>query len=169
VVVTFIQGTTPTISFVNGVLSSNFASDNQWYLNDSLIRDATQQDYVPKVSGSYTVRLEIVAQTLDTSLPRVLLCNGSFSAPYVVKDSSLGTPLVVVYPSPMVDHLTLTNKTASPAMVRIFDLYGRQLVVIPGLLGTQLVDVSRWGKGTYFIEVIDGQTHKKAHVEVLKL
>jgi hypothetical protein len=162
VVVTMVASTTPAISAVNGVLVSNLANNNQWYLNDSLIAGATQQDYTPGTPGTYTVRL-----TVDTSANGV--CEGPFSSPYQFTDSAARTPNVQIYPNPITNLLMLHNQRPSPATVRIFNLLGQQMVTITGLTGTQQLDVAAWGLGTYMIEIIDEQTHKKAHVEILKL
>lgn len=164
VVVTMVASTTPSISAVNGVLVSDAANNNQWYVNDSLIAGATQQDYTPVTPGTYTVRL-----TIDTSAGLNGVCYGPFSSPYQFTDSAAQTPNVQVYPNPITNLLTLHNQRPSPATVRIVNLLGQQMVTITGLTGTQQLDVAAWGLGTYLIEIIDEPTHKKTHVEILKL
>jgi hypothetical protein len=169
VIVTVIKSTAPAIIDVNGLLFSNYSDDNQWYLNDSPIPGATEQVYTPATPGSYTVRIEVRARAGDPQLPSTAGCDGPFSAPYVLKDTSLPSSPVQVYPNPVVNELTLQNLSASPSTVRIFDMFGRQLLMIPGLLGTQVLDVRRWGKGIYLIQMTDQGTRKVTHVEVLKL
>lgn len=47
----------PVITQNGTVLSSNFASGNQWYLDGNAIKGATGQNYSPTLSGNYTVRI----------------------------------------------------------------------------------------------------------------
>ena len=47
--------TTPTISQVGNVLMSNSSTNNQWYLNGTLISGATAQSYTVTQDGTYSV------------------------------------------------------------------------------------------------------------------
>lgn len=51
----------PAISLSGVNLTSNFAANNQWYLNGTLIAGATSQTYTPLVSGIY--RVDVTANT----------------------------------------------------------------------------------------------------------
>ncbi|WP_461453592.1 S8 family serine peptidase [Mucilaginibacter sp.] len=57
----------PTITSNGSVLSSNFSSGNQWYLNGSIINNATGQTYIPAGSGNYKVRVTSGTGCSDTS------------------------------------------------------------------------------------------------------
>ncbi|MFI5135519.1 MAG: hypothetical protein ACHQD9_06675, partial [Chitinophagales bacterium] len=47
----------PIISFIGDTLFSNYAGDNQWYLNNVIIPGATDNFYVPGQSGNYKVEI----------------------------------------------------------------------------------------------------------------
>src|SRR4030095_13500277 len=46
---------TPVVSLSGNVLSSSYASGNQWYLNGNAITGASNQTYTPPVDGNYSV------------------------------------------------------------------------------------------------------------------
>jgi len=168
--VVYLVTTVPTITAVNGVLVSNFAAGNQWYLNDSLIYGATHQDYTPQTTGSYTLRVGLGFPPLSDSVPiGVGGCYSEFSAPVTITDSTLGTPQVLVYPNPAVDELTLVNKRPTPVTIRIFDMMGRNLMTRQGMTGTVVVDVRRWGKGAYIVLMIDEGTQQQNKIMILRL
>jgi hypothetical protein len=171
VVVTYLDQVVPVVTLVNGVLMSNSATGNQWYLNDSLIQGATRQQYTPQVPGSYTVRVENGFQNVDTSTFQIGVggCWSEFSLPFVITDSIYITPQVLVYPNPVADVLTLNNKLAGPVTVRIFNLMGQQVAGLVGVVGTIQVDVSRWSKGAYILQIIDQKTQQQEKVVVLRM
>lgn len=47
----------PTVTLDGKILSSNYISGNQWYLNNSILTGVTTQKYTPTVSGLYAVRV----------------------------------------------------------------------------------------------------------------
>ena len=89
--------------------------------------------------------------------------------PFVITDSIYIAPLVLIYPNPVVDVLTLSNKQSGPVTVRIFNLMGQEVFEEQGVTGTVLVDVSRWSKGPYFVQVIDQRTQQTEKAVVLRL
>jgi hypothetical protein len=171
VVVTYLDQVVPTITLVNGVLVSSAPSGNQWYLNDSTIEGATHQQYTPPGPGSYTVRVGFGVQTVDTSTFQIGVggCYSQYSLAYLITDSIDIIPQVSVYPNPVVDVLTLSNKLAGPVTVRIFNLMGQQVFQEQGITGTVQVDAGRWRKGAYFVQVIDQRTQQEEKVVVLRL
>lgn len=48
---------TAKITESEGILSSNFTTNNQWYLNGKAIIGATNQQFTPKENGFYTVEI----------------------------------------------------------------------------------------------------------------
>lgn len=171
VVVTYLDQVVPVISMAGGVLMSNLATGNQWYLNGSVIQGATHQQYTPQSPGSYTVRVENGIQAVDTSTFEIGAggCWSQFSVPYVVTDSIYIIPQVVVYPNPVSDVLTLVNKLAGPVTVRVFNLMGQQVTALTGMVGIAQVDVSRWSKGTYFLQIIDQETQQQEKLVVVRM
>jgi hypothetical protein len=169
--VSYVGLTAPVISDANGVLVSSFSTGNQWYLNDSAIRGATHQNYTPRVPGSYTVRVGIGVRTIDTTTFQIGVggCFTEFSAPWVLADSDFVAPVVLVYPNPAVDFVTLQNKRSGPVTVRIFNLMGQQVFGVAGMTGVLQVDVSRWGKGVYFVELTDQGSQQQDKAVMVKL
>ena len=171
VVVTYFSQLVPTIAMVSGVLVSSSATGNQWYLNDSIIQGAAHQQYTPPGPGSYTVRVETGVQAVDTSTFQIGVggCWSQYSLPYLITDSIYNVPQVSVYPNPVADVLTLSNKLAGPVTVRIFNLMGQQVWMGQSLVGTVQVDAGRWSKGAYFVQVIDQRTEQEEKVVILRL
>ncbi len=171
VAITYLDQLVPVITMVNGVLVSNWATGNQWYLNGSIIQGALHQHFTPSAPGSYTVRVENGIQTVDTSTFQIGVggCWSQYSLPYVITDSVYITPDVLVYPNPAINVLTLSNRQSGPVTVRIFNLLGQAVFEGQGVVGTVQVDVGRWSKGAYFVLVIDERTKQQEKVVVLRL
>jgi Secretion system C-terminal sorting domain len=171
VAITYLDQLVPVITMVNGVLVSNWATGNQWYLNGSIIQGALHQQFTPSAPGSYTVRVENGIQTVDTSTFQIGVggCWSQYSLPYIITDSVYITPDVLVYPNPAINVLTLSNRQSGPVTVRIFNLLGQAVFEGQGVVGTVLVDVGRWSKGAYFVLVIDERTKQQEKVVVLRL
>jgi hypothetical protein len=87
----------------------------------------------------------------------------------VITDSINVVPQVSVYPNPVVDVLTLSNKLAGPVTVRIFNLMGQEVWQGQSIVGMVQVDAGRWSKGAYFVQVIDQRTQQEEKVVVLRL
>jgi Secretion system C-terminal sorting domain len=168
---TYIGQVIPIITLVNGSLWSNYPEGNQWYLNDSVIEGATHQRYTPMTTGSYTVRLGVDVRTIDTTTFQVGEggCWSPFSAPYVIVDSILTVPQVAIFPNPVGDVLTLSSKQAGPLTVRVFNLMGQEVWEVVGFQRTTQVDVSRWSKGVYFVQVVDQETQQVGKQVVVRL
>jgi hypothetical protein len=171
VVVAYIDQVQPVISDVNGVLYSSYGEGNQWYLNEKPIRGATNQQYTPRVPGSYTVRVGVGVRTVDTTTFQIGVggCYSSFSVPWIIVDSNLVAPQVLEFPNPVSDVMTLWNKAAGPVTVRVFNLMGQQVFGGNGLVGTSQVRVSAWAKGLYFVQIIDERSQQQQKVVVVKL
>lgn len=171
VVLTYLDQLVPTITMANGVLVSSSPTGNQWYKNDSVIRGATHQEYTPQGPGSYSVKVGVGVQTVDTTTWQIGVggCWSDPSAPFVISDTIYTVPQVVVYPNPLSAVMTLANQRSGPVTVRVFDLMGRQVMTMRGVTGTVLVDVGRWAKGAYFVQIIDEGTQLQEKVVVVKL
>ena len=170
--ITYVDELVPAVAMQNGVLVSSYATGNQWYLNDSIIRGATHQQFTPQGPGSYTVRVEVGVQAIDTSTFQIGVggCYSQYSLPYVIADSNLVTPQVLVYPNPMVDVLTLVNKRSGPVTVRIFSMMGQEMGLLANMGGgVTTVNVAGWSKGVYVVFVVDQGTQQTSKVVVVKL
>lgn len=169
--VTYINQLQPVITDINGVLHSSYPTGNQWYLNSKPVRGATNQQFTPRVPGSYTVRVGIGVQAIDTTTFQIGVggCYSDFSAPWVIADSNLVAPQVIEFPNPVTDVMTLWNKAAGPVTVRVFNLMGQEVFVGRGLVGTVTVGVGAWRKGAYFVQIIDERTQAQQKVVVVKI
>jgi hypothetical protein len=145
----------PTISYNNGSLISNSSTGNQWYLNDAMIPDATDQVFTPSASGLYYV---IVRDTLSNcpSLP-------SNSIGYPTNGiQQFGTDrMVSIYPNPLMENVTISYETVEKGTVSIslFDLFGKELRVIlddsKQLIGKHMIEMNagNLSNGIYLLKV----------------
>ena len=67
--ITILNYPAPTIYEVGNSLQTSVAASYQWYLNSTLIPNATNISYVPLVSGLYTVQVTALNGCIGTSLP----------------------------------------------------------------------------------------------------
>jgi Secretion system C-terminal sorting domain len=146
-----------------GVLYSDSATGNQWYLNDTLITGATDKSYTATVAGIYTLRVFAHG------------CYSEFSAPDTVTAADLGqagADSVKIFPNPAVSTLTIvatTGSMGSTVTIQLFDLSGRQLLMLQGVTGPVTVDVSHWARGPYVVLVTDEGTKEKTRKLFLRL
>ncbi len=91
--------TKPLITQSNITLSSNFATGNQWYLNNVLIQGATSQTYQPKVSGVYRVDVTTATGCISQSADFI------FTLP--ATESPLTDINLIIYPVPANNVLNL--------------------------------------------------------------
>ena len=148
------------ITRAGNVLYSDSATGNQWYLNDTLINGATNKSYPAKVAGIYTLRVYAHG------------CYSDFSAPDTVTAADLGQTggdSVRIFPNPAVTTLTIVATSGSTVTIQVFDLSGRQLLVLQGVTGPVTVDVSHWAKGPYVVLVTDEVTKEKVRKLFLRL
>jgi hypothetical protein len=82
------------------MLSSNFPTGNQWYLNSVLIQGATSQIYQPKVSGTYRVDVTTSAGCISPS------ADFNFTLP--ATESPLTDINLIIYPVPTNNVLNLS-------------------------------------------------------------
>jgi len=146
---------TPTITENSGVLTSNYAVGNQWYLDGILISGATGQNYTPLQNGSYTVEI-----TLNN-------CSG-LSVPYTVVNVGVNNTesdlWSNIYPNPTngILNLDLIIPNANNVSVDIKDILGRTLIseelkLINSKVKTYF-DMNGLRNGIYLIEMRKGES-----------
>ncbi|HEY8689643.1 MAG TPA: T9SS type A sorting domain-containing protein [Chitinophagaceae bacterium] len=152
----------PVITVNGNTLTSSYATDNQWYLNGTIIAGAVNQQYVALVSGQYTVQA---------------LQNGCASATSDIFDLvSLQTPDpytlsdVLIYPNPVRDKLTINNKANRKLSIKFINMQG-VVVLYAGNLFTTLgiIDMKKLSQGAYVIEVTDIVTSQFINKIIIKL
>jgi hypothetical protein len=171
VAVNFLAEQTPVVTMNNGVLVSSIATGNQWYRNNGIIRGATDQQYTPQQPGSYAVQVEFGVRAVDTTTFQIGVggCYSAFSAPFVITDSILTSPQVLAFPNPVSSVLTLSSKRPGPVTIRVFDMMGRAQLEQPGVTGTVELDVSRWAKGVYILQMTDQATQATEKAVIVKM
>jgi hypothetical protein len=163
VTVTVNQGPPVPVITLNGTqLSVTSSAGIQWYLNGSTLFNQVGQNYTPAVNGSYTV---VVTDNNG--------CTAS-SAPYVV--NTIGIPEIngltefnVSYdPSNHLVLITTGLNSMLVADISVFDLQGRQVLIIPGQklsAGREVttIDFSRLQAGSYLVmlQSASGQAVRK--------
>ncbi len=143
----------PTITGNGTVLSSNFASGNQWYFNGNVITNATNQTYSPTVNGNYKVRVTSSTGCSDTSSTYVYI------SPSTITDNGVG---LTVYPVPANTILNVlfdapTNADMSLSLVSSIGkiVYTGKQSIAAGNFST-ILNVSNQAPGAYILKLVLG-------------
>jgi len=143
---------TPVITQNGNILTSNFTSGNQWYLNGTIINGATGQTYTPIQSGNYRVDVELsngcVAQSLDFTY--VIVNPGDNDIGLTIFPVPANGQLNVVFAAPAVSDLNL-SLINSAGQVN----YSDKRSLAAGNFST-VIDVSHIPPGTYIVRVLLG-------------
>lgn len=136
---------TPTISENDGVLHSDATSGNQWYNENGPIPDADDQDYTPTANGNYYV---VVSNGICSSEPSNIVCFGLTGT-----EPTILEPLLVIYPSPVSDKLTIEIKNqADKTDFQIINAAGN--IVVSGTFeGKTIVNTAGLQPGIYMIKI----------------
>jgi len=133
---------TPTITLNGNVLHSSAATGNQWYLNGSVISNATSQDYTVTQNGSYTVE--------------VTNSNGcsTISAAYVITTVTVeklhDDNTFIIAPNPSNGIFRIKTSINQNFRIRIFNALGQ--IIYHSEIFNPEIDLSNQPKGVYFIE-----------------
>jgi hypothetical protein len=147
--------TKPTIIQSGNVLSSNYASGNQWYYNGNLISGATGQTYTAIESGNYQVTVAVSSGCTAIS------DNYAFALVALHPDNSTDIGLTI-YPLPASSTLNVlfVAKTAGEAQLSFVNsvgqvMYTNKRTLNAGNFSTAL-NVSGLPSGTYVLRVVLG-------------
>jgi hypothetical protein len=152
----------PVVSWQDTALVSSAAAGNQWYRNDSAISGATGASYHPVSSGFYSVVLTVNGCSSQAS-------NEFLYAPAEQDTARGGSTWVSIYPNPVTDVLNLVNNEAHPVQVKVCDMYGKVIEILPEFTGTWRVSVGNLGKGMYVLYIVDPTTGGTQQKQFLKL
>ncbi|MBH8569974.1 T9SS type A sorting domain-containing protein [Microvirga sp. STS02] len=144
----------PVISRAGNVLTSNFPTGNQWYLNGQPIAGATGQSIVATTSGTYTVRATVVVGGTSYTTP-MSAAQTVLSAQRALAGASLS-----VAPNPTPDgrlSVVLTGYRL-PVELTVLDALGRTVgraaIASPNPQGAaQALDLTGVGAGVYVLQV----------------
>ncbi len=144
----------PIITQNGNILSSNFTTGNQWYLNGTAISGATGQTFTPTQSGSYQVD--------------VPLSNGctaqSDNLVYIIFDATSGNDIgLTVFPIPANGQLNAVFAVKDAANMNLSlvnsggqPVYSDQKALPAGNFST-VIDVSQLPPGTYALKLLLNQ------------
>jgi ELWxxDGT repeat protein len=126
-------------------LSSNSASGNEWFFNDSKIQDATAQTLTATRTGNYTVQVNIDNCISDMSAPLSVVV-------LAVKEKSR----VAVYPNPCHDKITIHSDQLIESIF-LSDISGRKILEWQPETEIQTGDISSVPNGVYFLQIKSSQ------------
>ena len=142
---------TPVITANGAVLSSSASTGNQWYMNSTLIPNATNQTYTATQNGSYTVIVTVNGCSSVASAASSVVNLGV--------DQSVNNYFFSVYPNPNQGNFNVTFNVASKATYKLElkntlgqIVYQETLTDFSGNYSKQM-DVSQFGKGIYLISL----------------
>jgi len=133
----------PVITVSGNTLISSNETGNQWFLNGTKIKNATDQSYGTSLPGTYTV------QTTIENCPSVV------SAPYTISivlglEEEMNS-VVNISPNPAIDEIFITTSTQST--VSLIDIAGRVLGTYVVSEAMDRIDVGSLSKGLYFLRI----------------
>jgi len=137
----------PVIISNDTVLTSNAATGNQWYRNDTLITGATNQTDSLNGFGNYYDIVTLNGCTSDTSNVIVFTNAG-------IKETTLNNA-VQIYPNPANDYIII--EAPQKAEIEILNIQGQLIKTILSTNSKTKVDVSAMPKGLFIIKLKIGQ------------
>ncbi len=128
--------------------NSNTSASYLWINCDgnTIISGATNQTYVPTVSGSYAVIV------LDSSCSDTSVCN-----PIVIvgiSEQINSSANIRVYPNPGNANFTIEREGVDKAIVRIYSVIGNKLIEKTWNSTQLTINTSQFSKGTYYYSII---------------
>jgi hypothetical protein len=138
--------TKPIISLSSTNLVSSASNGYQWYLNNQLLANETNQSLVVSKNGLYTVVVNDTYGCKKTS--------DAFEYKSLSLDDLKASSLLI-YPNPTSDLLTITN--ASLNHLEVVDITGK--VLYTNFITSDKFQISMKGfavEGVYFVNILDG-------------
>jgi hypothetical protein len=149
---------TPSVPLVvqdGNTLSVDATSGIQWYLNGSPIAGANAAQYVPTVSGDYSV----------------IVSNGSCESgmsntiTYTITElKELAFEQVQIYPNPAVSQLNLITPYSKGFEWRVYNSLGQCIDKGQNMSSSMLLSVASFEKGVYSLLIVGHDTHVKQFV-----
>ncbi|MDB5268678.1 MAG: gliding motility-associated C-terminal protein [Hymenobacter sp.] len=156
VLVRVLPATAAPVVTRNGlVLTSSYATGNQWYRDGLPIAGATARTLTVTANGAYSVQTLVAASTLGSCLSPFSAAQTVLSAQRALAGSSLS---VVPNPTPDGRISVVLTGYHQPVELTVFDALGRTIahksVTTPNPQGTtQPLDLTSVGAGVYVLQV----------------
>jgi uncharacterized repeat protein (TIGR03803 family) len=145
----------PSFTQHNDTLISSSENDNQWYRNDTLLKNDTSQYLIITTLGDYWVMVTNEVNGCGTSSDTMTI-----SSLTGVRQLTVDRGQLTVYPNPASNRLTVESGQMTVNEITIINLLGQTVyksLVTPkspeGDLKKQTIDVSGLPDGLYFITV----------------
>ncbi|MBC7775251.1 MAG: DUF4832 domain-containing protein [Phycisphaerae bacterium] len=141
----------PVITFANGILTSTPATTYQWLLNGDTIPGATNQAFVPTVTGDYTVQVDCpgTGWVISNVVPVVIVG---------VSETSLGR--LKIYPNPLPSQeselvIELQGLDKQPFMLILTDIAGREVLhkSVAYFSEKTILGTGQMQAGSYFVQL----------------
>jgi hypothetical protein len=144
----------PTITQDGLLLTSSSTTNNQWYLNGSLIPDANSQSFTVTTPGSYQVGF-LYGKDCE-SLSEIV--NFSDITNSLNPDAEKG---VSIYPNPAKNNIIIEGVTI--AKIELFNIQGQVMKQVNEIKTKNSVDISNLTNGVYSVRITtnDGFIVKK--------
>jgi hypothetical protein len=150
----------PAITASGNVLTSSESAGNQWYLNGSMIPGATGRQYKVREAGVYSV-----------TLTQNGCSDSSADFNYVsttIVDPAAWNNKVLIYPNPVENWLTITNRNNRFLSVQLIDVNGKQVYLSASSLSTIPVNMKRMQKGAYILVITDSRRNDSIRQLIMK-
>jgi PKD repeat protein len=143
---------TPTFTQDRDTLISSSAHDNQWYRNDTLLKDDTSQHLVINTPGEYYVVVTNEVNGCSTSSDSLQIKTG-------INQLSVIASQLSIYPNPFNNTIFIKiNSSArdiSDWNLQITDVLGRTIYAKTLLDHNNEINLSAFANGVYFITVVN--------------
>jgi hypothetical protein len=80
-----------------------------------------------------------------------------FSYSEVIEINTSGELLPMVYPNPVMDHITISGLDSKPALINIINSQGKKLLQQNVSIPATMIDMSRFSQGLYLVQVIQNE------------
>ncbi len=142
----------PTFTQVGDTLMSSSQHDNQWYRNDTLLKNDTSQYLTITIPGEYWVIVNNEANGCSTSSDSMQIKTG-------INQLSIIGDQLSIYPNPFNNTLFIKINSFAADMsdwnLQITDVLGRTIFSKVSLNYSNEIDLSNLSSGVYFITVIN--------------
>ncbi len=146
-----VQFDAAVISASEGVLRSNYREGNQWYLDDTLIPEATGQHIIPDRSGLYKVVITVSG----------CLTSSEFEFFLTASENGRGVESFAIYPNPTEGKVRIQLKSLETAGGRIINSLGKTVgflsFVVKGDTKNAEYDLQGEPAGLFLVEILQGK------------